>query len=106
LLIAICLLVCLIISLVANFRYSYEIRDLKLNANINKQCDTSVVTTAKLNAMIQKTSEYGFFEGQRSALNNDIRIAKGTNGYWKWVKSPNRDGKEASFDLKLVGKDK
>jgi hypothetical protein len=59
----------------------------------------------KVNEVQQKIAEYSFFEGQRSAINNDIRIAKDDSGYWVWTKSPNRDGKEPKFNLKWLGKD-
>lgn len=41
--------------------------------------------------------EQAYFEGQRNALNNDIRI-KREGGKWIWTKSPWDDGLEPVFD--------
>lgn len=41
--------------------------------------------------------EQAYFEGQRDALNNDIRI-KREGGKWIWTKSPWDDGLEPVFD--------
>lgn len=40
--------------------------------------------------IIQRTKEQGFFEGQRAAINKDIRIVKGADSCWHWVSSPNK----------------
>lgn len=34
-----------------------------------------------------KYMEYAYFEGQRDALNGDIRIEKKENGYYRWTKT-------------------
>lgn len=46
---------------------------------------------------LQSIIEQAYFEGQRDALNSDIRIKK-EGGKWIWIKSPWDDGLEPVFD--------
>lgn len=36
--------------------------------------------------------EYGYFEGQKDAINNDIRVKLQPDSTWIWTKSPWDDG--------------
>lgn len=47
-----------------------------------------ISSTSELNALIGEKMEFAYFEGQKDALNKDIRIQKKSNGHWKWSKSP------------------
>ena len=46
----------------------------------NKQID-------ELHKIIFESAEYGYFEGQKDAINDDIRIKK-VNDSYEWIKSP------------------
>jgi len=46
---------------------------------------------------LRSVVEQAYFEGQRDAINNDIRIKK-EGGKWVWVKSPWDDGLKPVFD--------
>ena len=42
-------------------------------------------------------AEYGFFHGQKAALQGDIRIKQTGSNSWEWVKSPWDDGRLQQF---------
>ncbi len=50
-----------------------------------------------LEVELRSIIEQSYFEGQKDALNNDIRIKK-EEGKWIWIKSPWDDGLEPVFD--------
>ena len=47
---------------------------------------------------LQKALESAYFEGQKDALNGDIRIQFRSDSCWHWTKSPWDGGKPFSFD--------
>lgn len=61
--------------------------------------------TSFTNSIMQKSMEYGYFEGQRALLDGKLRIAKDKNGFWYWTESPNKDGKDPVFYPMILGKD-
>lgn len=42
--------------------------------------------------------EQAYFEGQRDALEGDVRIKRNENGCWIWTKSPWNTGRQPEFD--------
>ncbi len=50
-----------------------------------------------LEVELRSIIEQSYFEGQKDALENDIRIKK-EGGKWIWIKSPWDDGLEPVFD--------
>ena len=42
--------------------------------------------------------EQAYFEGQRDALENNIRIKRNQDSCWIWISSPWNSGKEPVFD--------
>ena len=47
---------------------------------------------------LTKLVERAYFEGQRDALENNIRIKRNQDSCWIWVASPWDSGKEPVFD--------
>jgi len=47
---------------------------------------------------LYKLCEQAYFEGQRDALEGDVRIKKDDNGCWIWTKSPWNSNREPEFD--------
>ena len=47
---------------------------------------------------LTKDFEYAYFEGQRDALTNDIRIKMNQDSCWIWTKSPWNSGKQPIYD--------
>ena len=45
-------------------------------------------TTEEVVDSILSVTEYAYMEGQRDAIEGDIRIRKTFNGDWEWIKSP------------------
>lgn len=45
-----------------------------------------------------KTVEMAYFEGQRDALENDIRIKRSQDSCWIWTRSPWDDDTQPVFD--------
>lgn len=46
----------------------------------------------------QVVAEYAYFEGQKDALEGDIRIEKNSYGVWHWTSSPYDSGGSWIFD--------
>jgi hypothetical protein len=42
-------------------------------------------------------AEYGYFEGQKDALNGDIRIKHICDSCYVWTKSPHNSGKKPKY---------
>ncbi|MCK9417727.1 hypothetical protein M0Q97_13875 [Candidatus Dojkabacteria bacterium] len=57
-----------------------------------------VQTEKELEKELYKLCEQAYFEGQRDALEGDVRIKKDDNGCWIWTKSPWNTGKQPEFD--------
>ena len=49
-------------------------------------------------ADLQELTEVAYFEGQRDALNSDIRITVDSMGNWKWISSPWEDNRPVIYD--------
>jgi hypothetical protein len=47
---------------------------------------------------VTKILEQAYFEGQRDALENDIRIKRNQDSCWIWVKSPWDSGRPPIFN--------
>jgi hypothetical protein len=47
---------------------------------------------------ITKLVEQAYFEGQRDALENNIRIKRNQDSCWIWITSPWDSGREPIFD--------
>lgn len=47
---------------------------------------------------LQELAEAAYFEGQRDALNSDIRITVDSMGNWKWISSPWEDKRPVIYD--------
>ena len=47
---------------------------------------------------VTKSLEQAYFEGQRNALENDVRIKRNQDSCWIWVKSPWNSGKQPIFN--------
>jgi hypothetical protein len=48
--------------------------------------------------IILEKIEYAYFEGQRDALENDIRIKRYSDSCWIWIKSPWDNGKQPIYN--------
>ncbi|MEK6829091.1 MAG: hypothetical protein AABY15_03110 [Nanoarchaeota archaeon] len=46
----------------------------------------------------QRILEEAYFEGQKDAINGDVRIKKNHDGCWKWTKSPWDNGMSPVFN--------
>lgn len=47
---------------------------------------------------IRKAMEQSYFEGQKDALNNDVRIKRNHDSCWIWIDSPWNNGRQPIFD--------
>ena len=47
---------------------------------------------------VTKVQEQSYFEGQRDAIENDVRIKKNQDSCWIWIKSPWDNGEEPIFN--------
>jgi hypothetical protein len=61
-------------------------------------CDYNVVDTDKVTTAL----EQAYFEGQRDALEGDIRIRKNNDSCWIWTKSCWENGKQPTFNPSIV----
>ena len=57
-----------------------------------------IISSCNIKDNYQETLEQAYFEGQRDALNGDIRIKKDLNGCYIWTKSPWNDERAPIFD--------
>ena len=57
-------------------------------------CDYGVAKESDLT----KALEQAYFEGQRDALENDVRIKRNQDSCWIWIKSPWNSGKQPIFN--------
>jgi hypothetical protein len=66
------------------------------------QVQSSSKPAPQAEAMINQISaiaEQAYFDGQREALQGDIRIAWNTNSQtWSWIKSPWNEGMKPNYD--------
>lgn len=51
-------------------------------------CDLVMVSEGELEKAVKKSVEKAYFEGQKDALNGDIRIQLSQDSCYIWVKSP------------------
>lgn len=61
-------------------------------------CDYVIVDKEDLIKDVTEVSEQAYFEGQRDALEDDIRIKKNQDSCWIWIKSPWNDGSQPIFN--------
>lgn len=47
---------------------------------------------------VQSALEEAYFEGQKDAIQEDVRIKKGRDSCWIWIKSPWHSGKKPLFN--------
>jgi|GEM_PF-3798369 len=47
---------------------------------------------------LYKVIEQAYFEGQKDALNGDVRIKRNQDSCWIWIKSPWDIGREPKFN--------
>ncbi len=47
---------------------------------------------------VQRALEQAYFEGQKDAINCDIKIKKNIDSCWVWTESPWDNGKQPIFD--------
>lgn len=52
--------------------------------------------------ILQKTIEEAYFEGQKDALNGDVRIKKNRDGCYMWIKSPWDDKKKPIYNPNII----
>lgn len=57
-------------------------------------CDYGIAKTAD----VKEALEQAYFEGQRDALENDIRIKRNQDSCWIWTTSPWDNGEAPIFD--------
>lgn len=60
-------------------------------------CNYIIVNEKELEKAVKVSAEFGYFEGQRDALEKDIRI-KRVDSTWIWTKSCWNDGRSTIFD--------
>lgn len=56
-----------------------------------------VLIFCNVKSQVNKALEQAYFEGQKDALENDIRIKINENNRWIWIKSPWVDGRQPVF---------
>jgi hypothetical protein len=76
------------------YRFSKHIFYLLLTTVLITSCGYGVYK----NDDLYKTLEQAYFEGQRDALQNDIRIKRNADSCWIWTKSPWDNGRPPMFD--------
>ncbi len=64
------------------------------NNNMSLKVETLI---SDLDSTLNADMEYAYFEGQKDALNNDIRIQKKDSCY-EWIKSPWNSGELARYN--------
>ena len=57
-----------------------------------------IARVKELTSYVDRSMEYAYCEGQKNALEGDIRIAITSNG-WHWTKSPWDGGKRPAFGV-------
>ena len=57
-------------------------------------CDYGIVEKEKL----YEAAEAAYFEGQKDALNGEIKIKKNQDSCWIWTKSPWESGRRPIYD--------
>lgn len=62
-------------------------------------CDNYPTIVMKNN--IQKACEYAYFEGQRDALESDVRIKKLSDSTYIWTKSPWNDNETPIYNPRI-----
>jgi prepilin-type N-terminal cleavage/methylation domain-containing protein len=71
---------------------------LYLDYKQNRVANPKVTATSKnLETHTQQTIEWAYYQGQKNALEGDIRIQK-RDSLYVWIKSPWDGGKEPSYD--------
>lgn len=61
-------------------------------------CNYNIVDTDK----VKTAFEEAYFEGQKDALNGDVRIRKNGDSCWIWTKSCWDSGKQPTFNPSIV----
>ena len=70
-----------------------------------KKITDSLQQQILLNERVSRTSaECAYVEGQIDAINKDIRIRKGKDNYWYWIKTQTKNGEPTLFDPSWLGK--
>jgi hypothetical protein len=82
----------------SNYRKCFIIAHVLLVAIIFCGCNYNVVDTDK----VTKAFEQAYFEGQKDALNGDLRIKKNNDGCWIWTKSCWNSGRQPTFNPSIV----
>lgn len=59
---------------------------------------TCLLSISVLDDYIQSKAEYGYFEGQKDAINKDIRIKLNSDSIYVWIKSPWDDNRKPIFN--------
>ena len=76
------------------YRFSKHIFYLLLATVLLNSCDYGIAKTTD----VKKALEQAYFEGQRDAIENDIRIKRNQDSCWIWTKSPWNNGESPIFD--------
>jgi len=76
------------------YRFSKHIFYLLLATVLFSSCGYGVYKTDDL----YRETEQAYFEGQKDALENDIRIKRNADSCWIWAKSPWDSGRPPIFD--------
>lgn len=65
--------------------------------SLSISCQPILTNKDDIKVLMKDVYERAFFEGQRRALNGDVRIKLGSDSTYIWVKSPFDDGSSPSF---------
>lgn len=61
-------------------------------------CNYATVDKKELTQKVQEACERAYFEGQRDALDGDIRIKMGKDSSYIWIKSPWNNGDKPIYN--------
>ena len=61
-------------------------------------CNYNIVDTKELTQKATEACERAYFEGQRDALDGDVRIKLNKDSCYQWVKSPWNNGQKPIYN--------
>jgi hypothetical protein len=65
-------------------------------------CNTAIVDTKEVEKAFTQEIEKAYFEGQKDAINGDIKIKLNNDSIYQWIKSPWNDNREPIFNPKRI----
>ncbi len=81
-----------------NLKLNMKLLILSGTILILSSCNQSIIDRDKIMSAIEEA----YFEGQKDALNGNIRIKKNNDGCWIWTKSCWNNGRQPIFNPSIV----